>query len=438
MSKVLLKNAKIVSHDYVFDGAVQVVDGKIKSVLKNGGLAKESGFDEVYDLEGKYLLPGLIDAHVHFRTPGQEYKEDWITGSKAALAGGVTTVLDMPNNDPSIVSLETLQKKRELVEKLSLVNFGFYIGATADNLDELKGVKGVCGIKVYMGSSTGKLLVDDHDVLEKIMGGTDKLIAVHAEDEDCMNVAKEQFEDKNDPMVHSLIRNPQCAFTAVKRALLLAKKYKTRLHICHVSTELELTALRKFKSENVSSEVTPHHLFFNDMDYPRLGMLLKVNPPVRNSMDQVALWEGIKDGLVDMVVSDHAPHTLEEKQGDYDMVASGVPGVQERLPLLLNAVSEGRLSLEKVVELTSYNPAKKFRLKGKGEITEGMDADFTVVDMNITREIIRDNLFSKCGWSPYEGMLLKGWPVMTFAGGVKMYEWGGKFGDNLGKEVEYV
>lgn len=452
MASKIFVNAKIVRHDGVKEGALAVKDGKIWEVwyvdgleekksffdkLMHGESPDESKFDEVIDLKGKYLLPGLVDAHVHFRTPGHEAKEDWTTGSKAALAGGVTTVLDMPNNDPPTIDEETLSEKRKVVAEETLVNYGFFVGATDENAEIVGKIKGMAGVKAYLGSSTGNLFLHAKIYFEKLLENTEKIVAVHAESELVMLELASEYEGKDDPSVHSLIRSPESAYESVKDTLHLAKKYGKKIHLCHVSTEKELEAVRKFKDENVSVEVTPHHLFLTTLDYEKLGNLIKVNPPVREPADQVVLWQGIKDGTVNIVATDHAPHTLAEKKKNYKDVPSGVPGVQTMLPLLLNAVNEGKLSLEKVVELTSYNPSKIFGIKNKGMIEKGMDADLTVVDMDLEEEVDKEFLFSKCGWSPFEGRVLKGWPVLTFVNGEKMYEWRDRFGEVKGREVSY-
>ena len=432
MSKFALINGKIATHKGVFDGTVFVEDGKILKVEK-GHI--DTGSYETIDVNGKYILPGLIDAHVHFRTPGGTEKEDWVHGSKAALAGGVTTVLDMPNTNPPTVSQKLLDEKRELVKKDSLVNYGFFAGAAMDNVEEVAKMTGIAGIKVYMGSSTGSLLVDDLSVLERFMVETKHLLVLHAENEDCINEHTSQHKGESDPGVHSKNRDPECAYEAVKDALHLAKKHDSRVHIAHLSTEKELETVRKFKNDKVSVEVTPHHLFLTDGDYDKYENLIKMNPPVRSQQDQVALWEGIKDGTVDMVATDHAPHLLSEKKKYYGNVPSGVPGVQTMLPLLLNSVNEGKLSLEKVVELTSSNPAKVFKIKDKGLLEPGYDADIVIVDMNLESKV--DKGWSKCEWSPFEGWELKGWPVKTFVKGDLMYEWKDSFGENRGGEVEF-
>jgi dihydroorotase len=433
MKEFALVNGKVVTSKGIRDAVVYVKNGKIKAVTKK--LSSKSKVP-VIDIRGMHVLPGLIDAHVHFRTPGMTQKEDWTTGSKAALAGGVTTVFDMPNTLPPTTDAALLRKKREIIKKKALVNYGLFVGATPDNLDKILKIKNVPGIKLYMGSSTGTLLVCDKKVLEKFFAKA-KLLAIHAENEECILEGKQKFKDSKRADIHNLIRSPECAYEAVKEVLHLAKKFGTRVHICHMSTDKEVAAIRKFKSKKVSAEVTPHHLFLTDKDYKLYGNLIKVNPPVRGLIDQVALWEGIKKGWIDIIATDHAPHTLAEKMKPYADAPSGLPGVQTMLPLLLNAVNDKKLTLPEVVKLTSYNPARIFKVKNKGSIEVGMDADLTVVNMHLPERVSKKYLFSKCGWSPFQDWVLKGWPVMTFVNGELMYEWGGKFGKVLGKEVKF-
>lgn len=439
MNDFVFINAKVVSSHEISECDVHVQGGKIKEVGKN--LSKNTS--KIIDLQGKYLLPGLIDVHVHFRTPGFTQKEDWVTGSKAALAGGVTSVIDMPNTSPSTIDEESLHIKRSMVEKEAMVNYAFFAGATKTNSEILKNMKGVAGVKVYMGSSTGNLLVDDLKVLEELMKNVHKIFAFHAESESCIQKGFKEHAGETDPAVHSKIRAPECATQAVEAVLVLVEKYLGRVHFCHTSTAKEIDLIRKFKKNNpslaklVSVEVTPHHLFLDDGDYLKFGNIVKVNPPLRSQQDVEALWQGIQDGTVDMVATDHAPHLFEEKQLSYDQVPSGVPGVQTMLPLMLQAVNDGRLSLTKVVELCSLNPAERFGLHGKGKIISGFDADFAVVDLDFESTVSEDYSWSKARWSPFEGRMLKGWPVMTFVNGQLMYEWRDKFGHTLAAPLAF-
>lgn len=405
----------------------------------------DSGIEEiegmqVLDIKGKYILPGLIDMHVHFRTPGMTQKEDWKTGSQAALAGGVTTVIDMPNTVPATIDQVTFEEKRALVAEQSLVHYGFYVGATERNLDEIKAMvsrgEKVRGIKIYMGSSTGDLLINNDEVLERFFKEAPCLLLLHAEADDCISEGVKHFSDTSNPAVHSKIRDPKCALLAVQKALSFAKKYGTQIHFCHVSTGAELDLIREAALPNVTVEVTPHHLFMNTKDYDTYGNLIKVNPPIRAEEDMDALWKGIVDGVVNIVATDHAPHLFEEKDQDvYAKVPSGVPGVQTMLPLLLTAVNDQHISLQKVVELSSFAPAQRLGLGKKGKIEVGMDADLVIVDLNLFEKVCHHYLWSKCGWSPFHGWILKGWPVMTFVQGNLMYSFRNSFGDVLGKEV---
>lgn len=443
MRSIVLTGGFIVTPEKTFQADILVREGKIVKVGEGlRDLFKDAG---VVDLKGRHVLPGLIDVHVHFRTPGMVQKEDWTTGSKAALAGGVTTVFDMPNTNPATTTQSALELKRSIVVKESLVNYGFFAGATRDNLGELKAMRNVAGIKVYMGSSTGNLLVDDVTTLENLMKDLGKILAIHAENEECIREGMKSHEGETDPAVHSKIRAPECAAQAVRTVLDLVKKHRAKVHFCHVSTRAELDLIRMFRKEQpaevaelVTVEVTPHHLFLNDKDYERYGNVVKVNPPLRSENDVNALWEGIADGTVDMIATDHAPHLMEEKHLPYSQAPSGVPGVQTMLPLLLHAVHEGKMTLQKVVELCSFCPAQRFGLKTKGSIAEGQDADLTIVDLKLHERVCHNFLWTKPDWSPFHGWWLTGWPVMTFVGGEKMYTWRDKFGKQLGHEVEFT
>lgn len=464
---MFLYNAKIVTHKEVFEGAVYLKDGLIEKIFKGEDYERLLGYlsgdvdvlesrdVKSVDLEGKFLLPGLIDTHVHFREPGASEKEDWEHGVRAALAGGVTTVFDMPNNNPAIIDAEALEEKRVLVRKAvirngnPLVNFGFFLGATIENFDWIceefsrngigRGLGDIVGVKIYYGSSTGDLLMNNLDMIERLLRVEGLVVAVHAEDEECVKEKSAKYlgagvrddgasgsEDVDiDPSVHSKIRAPICSYEAVKVLLGLAERTGGRLHLCHVSTEGELDLVREAGLGNVSTEVCPHHLFYTESDYERFGNVLKVNPPVRSGADLEALWGGVRDGVVDIIATDHAPHLLSEKKLPYLEAPSGVPGVQERLSLLLNEVYEGRLKIEKLVEVACYNPAMKFGLKGKGSIEEGADADLVVVDLdteNVFMGALMEShygraVMSKCGWSLYEGRKLRGFAVKTFVKG---------------------
>lgn len=411
--KTLFKNAKL-------------ADGTTKDVLVNGALIEKVAgtinvkADNEYDLTGKYLIPGCIDVHVHFRTPGNEEKEDWTTGSKAALAGGFTTVFDMPNTNPPTTTLKALEEKRAIIKDKALVNYGLFFGAGPDNFEQCMKAEGIVGYKVYMGATTAvsEGLEKSSEVLEKILGATDRIVAIHAEDESLMKKHADTYRGDNTPEVHSLIRSDEIAFEAARKALHIAKKTEGRLHLCHMSTKKEVELMRKFGSKNITCEVAPHHLFLAIRDYVRLGNFIKVNPPVRGQHDQDILWQALNDGTITIIASDHAPHLKKEKEKPYIEAPSGIPELETTLALMLNAVNDEKIELKHVVELLCRKPAELFGLKKKGQIKAGYDADLTVIDMNLMREVKNSKLYTKCKWSPYNGRKLKGWPIMTFVNGV--------------------
>ena len=359
------------------------------------------------------ILPALIDPHLHFRTPGAEYKEDWITGSQAAFAGGVSTVFDMPNNNPSCTDFTSLQNKKELIKKQLKasqipLNFYLYLGATPANLNKFDKCKNeIIGIKMFMGSSTGNLLVDKIEDQERIFKKCSELnlvLAVHAEDEQTIKENDNKIKKEN-IYNHSQIRSPQAAVKAVAQAIKLAKKYQTKLYLCHISTREEIDLIKKAKSEGLKiyAEVSPHHLFLNTDSYQTLDTEVQVNPPLRTTKDNTALWKAINDGTIDTIGTDHAPHTLEEKNKPYGEASSGMPGIENYLGLLLNAYNNKKITLEKITKLTYFNIIKIFNLSAND--------DLVIVDLNQERIIKNEEQKTKCGWSPYDGMKLIGWPV---------------------------
>lgn len=427
---LILRNAKLVSENSIILADIGIKDGKIAQIGSVSGKAKIEK-----DLKGLIVLPGLIDMHVHFRDPGFPQKEDFASGSRAAAVGGVTTVIDMPNTNPPTLTCAALEQKREIANAKSCVNFGFYMGLAKDNLDEIARAKNVVGVKVYMGSTTGNLLIEDLNIIEKLFA-MNKFMIVHAEDESIIRANTAKYADSTDPSVHSLIRAPEAAREAAKTILHLAKKCNGQVHITHVSTAGEIEQLRKFASSKVSADTAPHYLFFTQADYAAKGTFVKMNPPIRTKEDQKALWEALRDGTIQVVATDHAPHTKEEKSKPYKEAPSGVPGVETLLSLLLDAVNHGELTLRDVVKLTSENPAKLLHLKGKGSLAVGADADLTVIDMEKEQKVGAHGYFSKSNWSPFEGRNLKGWPVITIVGGQVVFE-NGKINDGVkGKEVE--
>lgn len=400
----------------------------VKNVRDNQGnvsdLEIESPLSIVVDGTGLTWLPALIDTHVHFREPGHAYKEDWGSAAQAAIAGGVTTVFDMPNNQPPCVTLENVNSKKALIDKkLASVDiplrYHLYLGADKNHFDEIPKSRGhVIGIKVFMGSSTGSLLVDGQEDLEKVFklaASEDMIVSVHAEDEAIIAENMSRYKSETHPSVHSKIRHPEAAKEAVQRALALAEKHGTRLCILHMSTGGELDLVRKAKARGVKvyAEVTPHHLFLDDSRYEELGTKAQVNPPLRSLADKEALWIGIQDGTIDFIGTDHAPHTLEEKLSPYGKAPSGVPSIELVLPLLLNAYNQGLLTLQQIIRLTRTRAEEVFGLAPQ--------SDIVLVDLDLEKQASDGELKTKCQWSPYDGQVLKGWPVCTILKG-HLYE----------------
>ncbi len=421
MSKLLIRNARIARPDgSIFEGDL-LCHGR---VIERIGAHISAQADETLDAEGHLLLPGVIDPQVHFREPGREHKEDLGSGSRAAVKGGVTSFLEMPNTDPPTINQAALDDKLRRAAEKSVANYGFFIGATPDNLDELNHVNPVCGIKIFMGASTGSLLVDKVEDLERIFANGRRLIAVHAEDEARIRARREQFKGRTDIAVHSEIRDNQSARQATELALSLSKKYRRRLHILHLSTREEVEMLRQDKPAWVTAEVIPNHLLLSVNDYAVLGTLVQMNPPIRRTEDNAALWSGLHDGVIDFIATDHAPHTLEEKRKSYPESPAGMPGVETSLPLMLTEMQAGRCTLAEIQKWMCHGPAEAYGIRHKGKILEGWDADLTLVDMAHTRPVRNEEMFTKVRWSPFNGRTLIGWPVYTIVGGTVAYDQG--------------
>lgn len=392
--------------------------------------------DEVVDATGLHLLPGAIDDQVHFREPGLTNKEELRTASRACAKGGVTTYLEMPNTIPNAITQERINEKLALAAEKSLVNYGFYIGATPDNVADLRSVTRVPGIKIFIGSSTGSLLVDEQAALERIFAETTLPICAHCEDETTVRENAARLGGGQTMADHSRIRDHRAALIATERATGLARKYNHRFHVLHVSTAGELPTIRNHANV-ITAEVCPHHLFFTVDDYERLGSLVQMNPSVKLKEDTEALWAALLDGTIQVVATDHAPHTLEEKAQPYPKSPSGVPAVENVMALMLNEVNQGRCSLTQVAHWMSDAPARVWDIMNKGRIAEGYDADLVLVDMNLTRTIRNEEQETKCGWSPWDGTTLKGWPVRTWVMGREVYR-DGKLDDTVrGAEARY-
>lgn len=380
---------------------------KTQALLNQNNWAEAKKYLKSHGLD---LLPAMIDSHVHFRTPGATHKEDWQTATEALVNSGIPAVIDMPNNSPAITNLKKLNEKIKIIKKQLKypVGYFFYLGAEISSLPNNKLLKKVVGLKVYLGSTTGSLLVDEPKHLERIFKTWHGLLSFHAEDENLIKARTEKYKNLKTIKKHSIIRNDEVAVKAIKQVIKLAKKYQRQVYICHVSTKTEIELIKKAKKQGVKiyAEVTPHHLFLNQTDYQRLGNKVKVNPPLRTKKDNQALWQAVNDGTIDVLATDHAPHLLKEKNQSYDKAPAGIPEIDTFLPLMLNSVNKKKLTLKKMIKLMHKNPKEIFKLKD-------LDKYGTIVNMNLTKKVQRKNLKTKCDWSPYERWKLKGWPVAT-------------------------
>lgn len=420
-----------------FVGDVQTRGGEIVQVAREILPSATNTVAQEIDAEGLTLLPGVIDPQVHFREPGLEHKEDLFTASCACARGGVTSFLEMPNTRPLTITQEALDDKLRRAKEKCLVNYGFFIGATPENLPDLLDAQPTCGIKIFMGSMHGQLLVDQEAVLEPIFAKGTRLIAVHAEDQSRINRRRQEFARITDPAIHSIIQDNQAALNATQLALKLSKKYQRRLHILHLSTAEEADLLRQDKPSWVTAEVTPQHLLLNTTAYEKIGTLAQMNPPLRSPHDNEVLWQALLDGVIDFIATDHAPHTLEEKAQVYPNTPSGMPGVETSLPLMLTQAMQGRCSIAQVSNWMSTAVARAYGIPNKGAIAPGYDADLVLVDLNNYRPVLREEVLSKCGWSPFEGWNLTGWPVMTIVGGQVVYEKGQLHTNVRGKALTF-
>ena len=425
----LIKNAKIVNEGTVFNGDILIEGEYIKEI--GASISAKSADVLVFDAEGKYLLPGAIDDQVHFREPGLTDKANIETESKAAIAGGITSFIEMPNTNPQTTTIEKLEEKFEIAAKTSSANYSFMFGGTNDNLDEILklDVNQVAGLKLFLGSSTGNMLVDDPKVLEKIFKSTNMLISVHCEDEGTIKKNfKKHFEEFGDDIpikYHPIIRSAEACYLSSSKAIELAKKTGARLHIFHLSTGKETNLFTNkipLKDKKITAEVCVHHLWFSDEDYDKKGTFIKWNPAVKTKADRSQLWEALLDDRIDVIATDHAPHTLEEKKNVYTSAPSGGPLVQHALPAMLEMYHKGKISLEKVVEKMCHNPAILFQVERRGYIKEGYFADLVLVDLNNPWTVNKDNILYKCGWSPFEGTTFKSRITHTFLNGNLVYQ----------------
>ena len=442
MSKsYLIKNARIVNEGQIIEGDVLIEQGRIAKI--DTSIGPKNGNVNVIDADGKFLIPGVIDDQVHFREPGLTHKGDIYSESRAAVAGGITSYMEQPNTKPAATTIEELEKKYTRASEVSLANYSFNMGASNDNLEELKRVskRNVSGIKIFMGSSTGNMLVDQQKTLEGIFQLDHQLIT-HCEDEATIKAnlekAKEEYGGDIPMRMHPVIRSEQACYLSSKTAVDLAKKYDSRLHVFHISTALETGLFSNKKplaKKKITAEVCLHHLWFDDSQYDKKGSFIKWNPAVKTAADRDGLWKALLDDRLDVLATDHAPHTLEEKKNAYLNAPSGGPLVQHFLPAMMEKVHDGTIAIEKMVEKMCHNPAILFRVEERGFIREGYHADLVLVEPNRPWSVSRDNVLSKCGWSPFEGTLFKSKITHTFVGGHLAYN-EGKFDESkLGERL---
>tara|TARA_B100001057_G_scaffold50077_1_gene44589 strand:+ start:899 stop:2203 length:1305 start_codon:yes stop_codon:yes gene_type:complete len=434
MLDLIIKNGQCYINGELKDLDVAIKEGKIHQI---GQISEDA--KEYYDAKGQTVLPGCIDTQTHFREPGSTDTEDLHSGSRAAIAGGITAVFEMPNTNPPTSTKVEFQKKLNLAKNRMYCNYAFYFGATADNgneLADLENLEGCCGIKLFAGSSTGNLLVAEEKDIEKVFQNCSKVVAVHSEDEEILNKNKKLIK-QGDVHSHPIWRSDECAISSTRRIVRIAERYKKRAHILHVTTKQEVDFLSQHKG-NITFEITPQHLTIYAPDcYDKLGSYAQMNPPIRDKSHYDRLWYAIKNNFNDTIGSDHAPHLKVNKEKEYPNSPSGMPGVQTLMPVMLNHVNNGKLSLNQLINLVCENPVKIFGIKNKGFIKEGFDADFTIVDMNKVIEIKNENIESKCGWSPFNGDKFKGTPVATIVGGnIKMKD-GKILGDAEGKPLVF-
>jgi len=411
---LIIKNGSCYVNGRLEKTDIALVGNKIKKIGK-----VQINEVKVFDASDKLVLPGIIDTQTHFREPGSTDREDLESGSRAAVLGGITAVFEMPNTNPPTSNLVEFDKKLNLAKNRMHCNYAFYFGATPENTDQLsklKNLKGCCGVKLFAGSSTGKLLVDKEADIEKVISQSDRIVSIHSEDEEILNLRK-KFIKEGDVHSHPEWRNTECAISSTRRVVKIAERYNKQIHVLHVTTKEEVDFLAMHK-KNVTFEITPQHLTLYAPDcYNKLGAFAQMNPPIRTKEHYDRLWIAVKNSVVDVLGSDHAPHSKEDKKKKYPATPSGMPGVQTILPIMLNHVNNKKLSLEQLIKLMCENPCKIFGIKNKGYIKEDLDADLTIVDMNKEQTIKNEMIASKCGWTPFNNFTVKGFPVATIING---------------------
>jgi dihydroorotase len=428
MTKTLIKNATIVNEDEIFVSDILIENGIIKQIEREIDAVKGA---EIVDATGLHLFPGLIDDQVHFREPGLTHKGEIYTEAKAAVAGGVTSYMEMPNTNPQAVTYDELEKKYKRASEVSLANYSFFMGATNDNIVELEKVdyKKVCGVKIFMGSSTGNMLVDKKETLEKIFSSVKTLIATHCEDDELIKQNQkriiEEYGEDLPAYFHPVIRNEEACYASSSMAVELAKKHNTRLHILHISTAKELALFENktpLKQKRITAEACIHHLWFCDDDYKTKGNFIKWNPAVKTTYDRDKILEAVLNGTIDVIATDHAPHTIEEKQQPYLKAPSGGPLVQHSLQALLDFYHDKKITLKQIVRKASHNVADIFDIDKRGYVREGYFADLVLVDLNKPETVTKENILYKCAWSPFEGHTFKSSIITTFVNGNKVFD----------------
>ncbi len=429
MKTLLIKNAKVVNEGIIFSGDVLILDDLIHEIAEN--ISAKHSDTIIIDAQGSYLIPGAIDDQVHFREPGLTHKGTVASESRAAVAGGITSYMEQPNTVPNAITQEILEEKYTIAAKTSFANYSFMMGGTNDNLEEIlkTNPKNVAGLKLFLGSSTGDMLVDSYESIEKIFTSTKLLIAVHSEDENTVKTNFEKFKATHGEDIpaeyHPKIRSAEACYKSTERIVKLAKKTGARLHVFHISTAKELEFFSNkipLEKKQITAEVCIHHLWFSDEDYKTKGNLIKWNPAIKTSEDRKALWAALLDNRIDVVATDHAPHTLEEKQQMYTMAPSGGPLVQHAVVAMFEAFHQGKISVEKIVEKMAHNPAKIFKIEKRGFVKVGYYADLVIVNPNMPWNVSKDNILAKCGWSPFEGETFRSRITHTFVNGQLVYQ----------------
>ena len=431
---LIIKNGSCYINGKLEKTDIALAGNKIKKIGKI-----ELNSSKVFDATEKLVLPGIIDTQVHFREPGSTDREDLESGSRAAVLGGITSVFEMPNTNPPTSNLVEFEKKLNLAKDRMHCNYAFYFGATPENVDQLsklKNLKGCCGVKLFAGSSTGKLLVSREEDIEKVISNSDRVVSIHSEDEEILNLRK-KFIKGGSVHSHPEWRNSECAMSSTRRVVKIAERYNKQIHVLHVTTKEEVDFLAMHK-KNVTFEITPQHLTLYAPDcYDKLGSFAQMNPPIRNKEHYDRLWTAVKNLTVDILGSDHAPHSKEDKNKEYPASPSGMPGVQTILPIMLNHINNKKLDLEKLIKLMCENPCKIFGIHNKGYIKEGFDADLTIIDMNKKQTIKNEMMASKCGWTPFHDMTIKGFPIATIVNG-KIIMFNGKvLTEGFGKPLDF-